>query len=233
MLAVIDPRMPTKAKERLKQICETVELPPFSALDERVASHPDMLIFQTDGKLFTCKDYYAEAKSAIDKIISCAGFELVLTDDALSSEYPNDIKFNLLSFSGGFIGNLPYISTEIKEYLKSKDIPYASVKQGYSKCSSVVLDNAVISADKGICEAVLSLGGSALKISSGGVLLQGYGEGFLGGASGVYEKTVFFCGDAKKHQDYDKIYDFCSVCGYEIISLSNEPLYDVGTIFFF
>ena len=48
-----------------------------------------------------------------------------------------------------------------------------------------------------------------------------------------YEKTVFFCGDAKKHQDYDKIYDFCSACGYEIISLSDEPLYDVGTIFFF
>ena len=233
MLAVIDPRMPTKAKQNLNKICETVELPPFSALDERVASHPDMLVFSAHGKLFTCKGYYAEAKVAIDKIISHAGLELVLTDDVLASEYPYDVKFNLFAFNGGFVGNLPYVSEEIKRYLESKKIPCLSVKQGYTKCSSVVLDNAVISADKGICDAVTSLGGDALKISSGGVLLSGYSEGFLGGASGVYEKTVFFCGDIQKHQDYDRIYEFCSACGYETVSLSDEPLYDVGTIFFF
>ena len=160
MLAVIDPRMPTKAKEKLKQICETVELPPFSALDERVASHPDMLIFPIDGKLFTCKGYYAEAKPAIDTIISRTGLDLVLTDDILSNEYPDDIKFNLFSFAYGFIGNLPHISKEINEHLK--ELPRASVKQGYAKCSSVVLGGAVISADQGICDAVISLGGKAL-----------------------------------------------------------------------
>ena len=45
MLAVIDPRMPHSATAKLKNICEVVELPPFFALDSRVASHPDMLIY--------------------------------------------------------------------------------------------------------------------------------------------------------------------------------------------
>ena len=98
MIAVIDPRMPSSAKARLKEICEVIELPPFSALDARVASHPDMLIFPFEGKLFVCKSYYKEAKEAIDKIIAGSDLKLVLTDDILGSQYPNDVKFNAFVF---------------------------------------------------------------------------------------------------------------------------------------
>ena len=232
MVAVIDSRMPSSAKARLKEICEVIELPPFSALDVRVASHPDMLMFVLDGKLFVCKQYYSEAKESIDKIIQATDLELMLTNDLLGAQYPNDIKFNVFIVNGAMIGNTANISQEIKDYASNIGIVQVNVKQGYAKCSTVVLDGAVISADKEICNAALELGAEALSVSAGGVALDGYDCGFIGGASGVCGKQVFFCGDITKHKDLESISLFCAAHGYEVIFLSDEPLYDVGTIMF-
>lgn len=233
MVAVIDDRMPCSAKARLKEICEVIELPPFSALDARVASHPDMLMFALDGKLFVCEQYYGEAKGSIDKIIQAADLELMLTNDLLGAQYPNDVRFNAFIINGAMIGNTTNISQEIRDYASGIGIVQASVKQGYAKCSTVVLDGAVISADNGICKAASELGIEALSVSAGGVELDGYDCGFIGGASGVCGKQVFFCGDITKHKDFESISAFCAAHGYEVISLSDEPLYDVGTILFF
>ena len=232
MTAVIDGRMPYSAKAKLNEICEVIELPPFSALDARVASHPDMLIHILGGRLFVSADYYNEAKDVIDKIASCGGLELITTADRLCASYPLDIAFNLFEINNSIIGRLDFISKEIKEYAKSLNISLNNVNQGYAKCSTVALNNAVISADKGICDTARSLGAEALRISSDGVLLDGYGCGFIGGASGVFGDTVYFCGNITKHKNGLEIVDFCQSHGYSVISLSDEPLYDVGTIIF-
>lgn len=233
MIAVIDPRMPCSAKAKLKEICEVVELPPFSALDSRVASHPDMLIFELGEKLFVSKDYYKEAKNEIDIITKAASLSLKLTNDTLGKNYPDDIKFNAFRIGNFLVGNSEYISNDLKHYSNHLGIKEATVKQGYAKCSTVVLKDAVISADKGICDGVRAIGFDELQISSDGVLLNGYGCGFIGGASGVWEDKLFFCGDITAHKDYESISAFCTAHRYEVISLSSEPLYDVGTIYFF
>lgn len=232
MVAIIDNRMPFSAKARLKEIYEVIELPPFSALDARVASHPDMLMFELDGKLFVCEQYYSEAKESIDKIIQATDLELMLTNDLLSAQYPHDVKFNAFVLKGAMIGNTSNISQEIKKHANYLGIVQANVKQGYAKCSTVVLDGAVISADNGICKTARELGADTLLVSSGGVALEGYDCGFIGGASGVCGNQVFFCGDITKHKDFESIATFCAAHGYEVTSLSDEPLYDVGTIMF-
>ena len=233
MIAVIDNRMPKSAKAGLSEICEAVELPPFSSLDARVASHPDMLMFKLGNKLFVCEEYYKEAKNVIDKIINNSNLELVLTNDKLGNQYPQDIKFNAFLINNTIIGNTKCISPCLKEYADSTGITLTSVNQGYAKCSTVVLDNAVITADKSIYKVAQELGADALHISPEGVELEGYDCGFLGGASGVWENKVFFCGNIGSHKNFDTIFSFCTAHGYEVISLSDEPLYDVGTIMFF
>ena len=150
MIAVIDPRMPCAAKARLKEICEVVELPPFSALDIRVASHPDMLLFRLDEKLFVSRAYYRVAKSEVDRIIDTTALSLILTDDKFGCYYPDDIKFNAFIISDHLVGNTEHISGEIRKHANNGGIKQANVKQGYSKCSTVVLENAVITADSGI-----------------------------------------------------------------------------------
>lgn len=233
MLAVTDPRMPCSAKAKLKEISEVIELPPFSALDSRVASHPDMLLFRLGDKLFVCEEYYKEAKEIIDKIIKSASLKLVLTEDRFGNIYPDDIKFNAFVLNNTIIGNIENISKEIKKYSVGLGLMTTDVKQGYAKCSTVVLENAIITADTGIYNAARKLGAKALLVSPGGISLDGYNCGFIGGVSGVWEKRVFFCGDITKHPDHTIISEFCVERGYEIISLSDEPLYDVGTILFF
>ena len=233
MIAVIDPRMPCSAKEKLKSICEVVELPPFSALDPRVASHPDMLMFVTDSTLFVSSDYYNEAKAEIDSIINATSLSLVLTKDSFGNKYPNDIKFNCFILNKALVGNAAHISSKIKSNTEASRKRIVNVKQGYAKCSTVVLEGAVITADKGIYEAAASIGADALLVSAEGVALNGYDCGFIGGASGVFENQVFFCGNANAHKDFERISAFCAMKGYRIISLSDEPLYDVGTILFF
>ena len=232
MIAVIDPRMPSSAKARLKEICEVIELPPFSALDARVASHPDMLIFPFEGKLFVCKNYYKEAKEAIDKIITGSELKLVLTDDILGSKYPNDVKFNAFVLSEYLVGKRDSISAAIKNQAENSGFQIADTSQGYAKCSTVVLDNAIITADKGIYNLTCGLGYDTLLVNPCDVALRGYSCGFIGGASGVFGKKIYFCGDITKHQNGTDIIDFCNKKGYEVISLSSEPLYDVGTIIF-
>ena len=232
MTAIIDPRMPCSAKARLKEICEVIELPPFSALDERVASHPDMLVFIHGNKIFTSDAYYREAKREIDKIASLKNFELILTNDVISSKYPGDVCFNAFILGDTLIGNLGQVSTAVKEDCKSSGLSATNVKQGYSKCSTAVLGEAVITADVGIFKAAQGLGKDALLISQVGVALDGYDCGFIGGASGVYENKVYFCGDISAHPDHKKIAEFCNTHGFEVISLSGEELYDVGTILF-
>ena len=233
MIAVIDGRMPSPAKAKLKEICEVIELPPFSALDPRVASHPDMLLKAMDGRLFVTKDYYAEVKREIDLIIFKTALKLTLTNDKLGKEYPLDVAYNFFTLKSTIIANTAHISEEIKKYALSGGLVSTSVKQGYTKCATVVLENSVITADQGIYNAVRTLGYKALLIQSGDVALDGYSYGFIGGASGVLGTKVFFCGDIMKHRDGAKIIDFCKAQGYEVLSLSDDPLYDVGTIFFF
>ena len=233
MLAVTDPRMPCSAKAKLKKICEVIELPPFSALDSRVASHPDMLLFKLGDKLFVCEEYYKEAKEIIDNIINRTSLELVLTEDRFGNKYPNDIKFNVFILNNTIIGNIENISKEIKKYSAGFGLMTTDVKQGYAKCSTVVLKKAIITADTGIYNAACKLGAKALLVSTGGISLDGYNYGFIGGASGVWDKKIFFCGDITMHTDHSSISEFCTEQGYEIVSLSDEPLYDVGTILFF
>ncbi len=234
MLAVIDHRLPLPCQTSLvSRGFSLLPLPPFPLLSSAVASHPDMLLFRLGDKLFCHREYYAIAKSEIDKILSISDLSLCLTDDKTSETYPNDIALNLVFTGNILIGKKDHVAKKVKEHAQASHISLLDVKQGYTKCSCVVLNRALITADTGIARAAELGGLDCLLISSGDVELKGYSYGFLGGSSGVYGKTVFFCGNIKRHKDANRIVDFCRSHGYEAVSLSDEPLFDAGTLMFF
>ena len=210
-----------------------ISLPPFSRLSPPVASHPDMLMLPLDGMLFVHKGYYEEAKTVVDEIVAASGRSLSLADTEVSPAYPNDVTLNLFRVGKCLIGKLDVLPKEILEYAKRKGYRLINTKQGYAKCSSVVLgENAVITADPSIEEAATMAGAEVLRISEGGVSLPPYPHGFLGGASGCTKDTVCFCGDIEKHPDAEKISAFCQKHGCRAVSLSHEPLADMGSILF-
>ena len=57
--------------------------------------------------------------------------------------------------------------------------------------------------------------------------------GFIGGACGYCDGSLYFSGDLRHHPDGDRIESFCKGLGVDAVSLSDEPLKDVGSIFFF
>lgn len=235
MTAALDIRTPQECHMALlEQGFNVVLLPPFSALDVRVASHPDMLIFSYENKIFTSRAYYNEARVELDRLSLLSEKDLVLTGDILTSQYPFDIAFNFFICNSRLFGNVKNISEEIHKTTVSDGIGSVNVRQGYAKCSTVVLNDAIITADIGIHKAAIEHNIDSLAVSGDGVLLDGYNCGFIGGASGFCQKesTVYFCGNIDLHPDGEKIKLFCNKHGVSVCSLSNQRLYDVGTMIF-
>ena len=235
MLAVTDIRLPEHCRtELIARGFSVVPLPRFSALDPRVASHPDMLILPLGNRLFVHQNYYTEARREIEQILCASSLTPTVIHDTIGMAYPHDVALNLAVVGHHILGRRGSISPAVLDYVAQKDFSVINVKQGYAKCATVILgDKAIITADPTIEKAGRALSLSVLRIREGHVSLDGYDHGFLGGASGVCEKTVFFCGDIMHHPDGKNITEFCHSQGFEAVSLSSEPLYDVGTLFFF
>ena len=105
-------------------------------------------------------------------------------------------------------------------------------RQGYTKCSTVVVDSrSLITADQGIaaaCSKAEDL--DVLLVQEGHVALEGYDTGFIGGASGRVGDEIIFNGDLSAHPDFQKIKDFIEERGLECKWLPEYPLTDIGTI---
>ncbi len=213
----------------LKFEFETVQLPLDPSLSVRVSGHTDLLIFILEDTLITRKDYYSIAKAEIDLICLCAGLKLILSDSHAGEEYPQDCGLCAAVSGKNIICRRKSTDPELLKLAKEKGYSIINVKQGYAKCSCAILsDGAVITADRGIAKAVPN----SLLIREGYIDLPGFGYGFIGGASGIYKNTLYFCGQIEKHPDYDMIKAFAEEHGTKLCSLGEHKLFDVGTLFF-
>ncbi len=230
-IAITDERIPKSALKELERHCDkTVLLPPLSALAAPISSHTDMLILpiHREKLIYTHPGYFKTVKN----LLGFAGYEIKTIDESLSAEYPHDILLNAAVIGNHIFGKLDSISAAVLK-LADKGFTLHSVKQGYTKCSVVqVSDNAIITADKAIGKEAEKCGLSVLYVAEGHVTLPGYSFGFIGGASGYDGENIFFCGDISAHSCGEKISEFCDAHGKKVISLSNKPLFDVGSIFF-
>ncbi len=235
-IVITDCRIPKKAASELANLgFDIVRLPPFEKLASPVASHPDMLLFINDDIMICHKEYFNIARDEIEYIKASTSLKLILSDEPIGKDYPNDILFNSAKVGNFIIGNTKYTSAYISEYSKSNMLTQINVKQGYAKCSTcIVSNNAIVTSDPAIAAAACRFGIDVLKISEGYIGLHGYTHGFIGGASGIDNGTdrIFFCGDLFSHPDGEKIFAFCKSHKKTPISLSDENLYDVGTLFF-
>lgn len=233
-IAVTDCRIPRECAYALKaRGFETVPLPPHPALPPPVASHPDMLLFVHGFFLLSSRDYYTLARSEIDMIAGVGRLTLILTDETPGEVYPRDILFNAAPIGGFIFARADSISHHISKICNLSGAKIINVRQGYTRCSTVIADeHSIITSDAGIASAARAAGLEVLLVSPGHIALKGYDTGFIGGASGVFDGTVYFCGDIDAHPDASAIRDFCAARGLRVVSLGGGSLTDVGTIFF-
>ena len=152
-------------------------------------------------------------------------------EDEYRPDYPGNAAYCAAVFDGFIIHRLDITAPKILE--AAEGLRLINVRQGYAKCSTVIVDGkSLITSDSGIAEAAQGAGLSVLRVSKGRVLLPGYPEGFIGGASGRVRDEVIFNGSLEAHPDGAKIRAFIRARGLEIWEPAGLPLRDIGSIIY-
>lgn len=217
---------PEKAAEKLKAYGQVVRTKANTRVLRGLDTHPDILVHPLpNGDIIVDRDnfeYYREIFK--DK-------KIISSHSSLSAKYPGDIYLNAFAFKNIFIHNLKHTDQVILDYYKKAGYDLVNIKQGYAKCSCLVTEDFVITSDGGIYETLKGLI-PIYKIDHGQIKLQNFNYGFIGGASGVLGKKIFFTGDFSHHSSHEEILKIINKYDYEIEILSKDPIEDFGSIYF-
>jgi hypothetical protein len=108
-----------------------------------------------------------------------------------------------------------------------------AVKQGYSRCNMLLLkEDHYLTSDQGIDKALQNAGLTGLYIPSESIVLPGFPNGFIGGAMGLHENSVYLIGSLKHLPGGEVVAAFLKRLDYEIVELYDGPLFDGGGILF-
>lgn len=215
-------------KACLEQKISVLEIKPSSNLPYAVKHHTDMLVHHLGrNHMISLCDVQENAQK-----LRQHHFDVVLSSHAPDNVYPKDVLLNVCRVGQYAICNPKYVDFKIMTYLKENNITIINVKQGYAKCSvCIVNETSIITADKGIYNACKRYGLDVLLICAGGIYLDGYDYGFLGGASGLIAKNkLAFTGNIYLHKDADNILKFLEKKKMDFLCLSKEGLIDIGGI---
>ncbi|WP_425756908.1 DUF6873 family GME fold protein [Ihubacter sp. rT4E-8] len=150
----------------------------------------------------------------------------------LGKDYPAEAAFNAACTGKYFIHNLNITNEKLLFAAKEMGMILVDVRQGYTKCSVVIVDEtSLITYDEGIIKACSKFPDiSVLRVAPGFVRLDGYDTGFIGGASGRVGKEIIFHGDLFGHPDFSAIVDFIEKRGLTCKWFPQFKLTDIGSI---
>lgn len=181
---------------------EVVHTDTISAFHKPEQKHADMQCLRIKEKYFLlneCNGLKESLKSLNPTVIS----------QKAGTSYPQNVLLNCLYLNKVLYGKLSAIADEVKKYCNKNNIITVNVNQGYTRCSTLVIDEkAVITADTSIAKALECNGVEVLKICEGHIFLEDFDYGFIGGAGVKIDNTIFFFGNIKAHPDFEKIYAF-------------------------
>ena len=181
---------------------------------EQLSNHPDIFMCRSGTEIVFSRYVSGE----------CCGTEL-------NPVYPGDIAFNAACTGRYFIHNLKYTAPELLAAAEAPGMTMISTRQGYTKCSTVIVDeDSIITYDDAIAKPCSAAGMNVLKIRPGHILLPGFDTGFIGGTSGRIRDTIVFNGDLTRHPDFEAIRDFIEKRGLELKWFGDWPLTDIGSI---
>lgn len=233
MICLVDERISNKCERALlKRGFRVIKMPPSDRLGTAVASHPDMLLFYHRGNIITSAEYCEKFPCVFSDIREFSNATLTFADELYAHDYPNDAIFNALTIGEFIFIKEDTASLAVKGYAKRAGLTVVPTKQGYPACTVLPFGNSAITADRGIADTLTKQGIKVTLISNGDITLPPYEYGFIGGAAGVLGNTVYFLGDISLHRDFDKIKAALDSEGYISLSLSDEPLSDLGRIIF-
>lgn len=152
----------------------------------------------------------------------------------LSRKYPADIPFNGIVIGSHFFHFTDVTDPILRERIAARGYTPVRVKQGYTCCSVLqVSDNAIITSDNGVAQAVRERGIDVLPVERGYVRLPGMSTGFIGGTGGWDgADTVYVCGSIDLHPSAQQMREFIKKHDKRLVCLGADPLTDYGSLLF-
>ncbi len=225
---LVDYRLPVEMKNKIESFgIEIVETVAHPNLYEAVKGHPDLMGCPL--KNITIIEPYLYNKKYKD----FERFSIRIGNELIEKEYPNHIKYNVATFGNYAIGYFKYVDKEIATVLESLNISLINTNQGYSKCSTLILDsNNLVTSDISIFKAVNEVYGMNIaRINSGDIILEGFEYGFIGGASSLIDnKKIAFMGSLEYYNDGKAIMNVLDSLKIDAVFLANSKLQDYGSM---
>lgn len=225
--AIIDPRTPEDVQENLAYMgFEIIHVPLTDKTAEPVSGHPDIQLFLHG------KNAFVHPSAPPDFISSIAEYcHVTVCETELTTAYPGDVAYNIVSTGSIAIHKAACTEPLIKQYLSDNDIRLINTNQGYTRCSTLIVDDkSIITADRSVNKSAADAGLNSLLIEPGYIELPGYDYGFIGGASGKFNNTILLTGRIDHHPDYRRIIDFIEARGLALKTLSRNRAIDTGSI---
>ncbi|WP_459541495.1 DUF6873 family GME fold protein [Parvimonas micra] len=184
--------------------------------------HPDLSILKID------EDIYIESSVYKYYVDNLSGFNFKKVD--VSNFKNGEIVLNIAKNRKNFFHNEKFTSKEIFEKLKTNR-KYIKINQGYSNCSMICFENHIITSDKGVYKTLRLENINVELVTTEGIILNGYKNGFIGGTCGfVSDDILLFYGDVTKYRDYDIIKRIADEENVKILYPKDETFVDLGGI---
>lgn len=213
-------------EEKNLQIIKTIKC---EKVDDSISYHPDIVIHPLNHDTIVVEPsvfgyYYDQLKGS--------GIKVLRGKKNLDNKYPEDIGYNIARLKGLAIHNFKYTDEKILELFKESGLKRINIKQGYSKCSVMIVDEkSAITSDKPIYNKLKDEDYDILLIDQGYIDLPGQSYGFIGGCSGNLSKNeILLSGSLEHHPNKKEICEFVEKKGKKLIFLSTEKIVDIGTI---
>lgn len=236
--AVVDFRMRTVEKEYIKSLgYEIIENGFNLNTYDEIASHPDIYYLKIGDMVFSAP----EKKGVLP-------FNTVSCTTPIGMEYPTDIPYNVCIVGNNAIHNFKYTDNIVKFYLERHEYNLINVEQGYSNCSTCVLDdNSCITSDIGIAKALMDNGIDTLYVCEPDIKLKerlsklfkddkrmafidSKMQGFIGGALVRLGDTVVLFGDVSNLVNGTKIMRFIEKKGLKFHHFEGLDIVDYGGV---
>ena len=206
--------------------CITTE--PDPRLQAPVAAHADMQMFHLDSN----RTFVLRGEQELKKQLEEEGFLVAETINPPIATYPGDVLCNALRVGDKLLASVGAVDSNIYSIAETSGIRTIHVNQGYTKCSTAVLDeNTILTMDAGIGAAGRFMGLEIMIIAERHIQLPGYEYGFIGGCCGLIDKNVLAFTGRLDSLGFEKpIREYCAEHGIEIVELTQNPMLDIGGI---
>lgn len=227
MLILIDSKMPSAAKQKLAEYGEIVEFVTHGITYEAISGHPDIFFCPTSAGLIVAPNLPDEYFRILDQ----KSVHYIKGLQPVGQQYPETARYNSL-VTNKFIIQNPATSEPLIHDL-NPGLEIIHVKQGYVRCNLIALPNdTFIASDRGIEKTLKQRNLETLFVDPTCVKLDGFKNGFFGGACGLLGNKLFICGSTNSVKESARIEAFSARAGVTLIELYDGQLVDVGTILF-